>query len=289
VRTGLYIPQRAIVENDLLGNVTTDALLLLDYLRRWVTCKNVKRVRVRERDFFWIKYAQACRDLPILFPRRPILRTQINKIVQLVASLKKNGLIDTVRVRSRCYVHLTEMAHALYPTPDPDSRMDRQAIMSTNDSPDMEKYDSPVMRSRDSKSELYKEEKYEAEPPYTQNTYSNEQLESVKRRLEAIFPKRQWSNTEINLLRRQMPIPECEMKLILRFYELPGPPQFFPADKLSVHDFALARRRQTMKTLLEYWSNETTRAFFFFKTPQGVAEAQRHGWDLSEMRWDANS
>jgi hypothetical protein len=44
-----------------------------------------------------------------------------------------------------------------------------------------------------------------------------------------------------------------------------------------------------MKTLLEYWSDETTRAFFFFKTPQGVAEAQRHGWDLSEMRWDANS
>jgi hypothetical protein len=270
VRTGLYIPQRAIVENDLLGDVTTDALLLLDYLRRWVTCKNAKRVRVRERDFFWIKYAQACRDLPILFPRRPILRTQINKIVQLVASLKKNGLIDTVRSGSRCYVHLTEMAHALYvkPTPDPDSRMDRQAIMSTNDSPDMEKYDSPVMRSRDSKSELYKEEKYEAEPPYTQNTYSNEQLESVKRRLEAIFPKRQWSNTEINLLRRQMPIPEWELKLILRLYQLPAPDGFFPADRVPVHVFVLARRRHTM---------------------EGVAEAQRHGWDLSEMRSDGNA
>jgi hypothetical protein len=286
VRTGLYIPQRAIVEKGLLGGVTTDALLLLDYLRRWVTCKNVKRVRVRERDFFWIKYAQACRDLPILFPRRPILRTQINKMVELVASLKENGLIDTVRVRSRCYVHLTEMAHALYvkPTPDPDSRLDKQSIMSTNDGADMEKYDSPVMRSSDT----YREEPYKEEPPYTQNTYSNEQLESVKRRLETIFPKRQWSNTEINLLREQMPIPECEMKLILRFYQLPGP-QFLPANRLSVHDFVLARRRQTMKTLLEYWSDETTRAFFFFKTPEGVAEAQRHGWDLSEMRWDSNS
>jgi hypothetical protein len=288
VRTGLYIPQRAIVENDLLGNVTTDALLLLDYLRRWVTCKNVKRVRVRERDFFWIKYAQACRDLPILFPRRPILRTQINKMVGLVASLKKNGLIDTVRVRSRCYVHLTEMAHALYPTPDPDSRMDRQAIMSTNDSPDMEKYDSPVMRSRDSKSELYKEEKYEAEPPYTQNTYSNEQLESVKRRLEAIFQKRQWSNTEINLLRRQMPIPEYEMKLILRFYQLPGP-QFLPANKLSEVEFLLARRRHSMKALLDNWGDEVGRAQIFFRTVPGAMEAQRHGWDLTEMQWDGNS
>jgi hypothetical protein len=286
VRTGLYIPQRAIVENGLLGNVTTDALLLLDYLRRWVTCKNVKKVRVRERDFFWIKYAQACRDLPILFPCRPILRTQINKIVQLVGALKKCGLIDTVRSGSRCYIHLTETAHQLYvkPTTDRDSRLDKQTIMSTNDGADMEKYNSPIMRSRDT----YREEQYKEERQYTQNSYSNEQLESVKQRLETIFPKRQWSNTEINLLREQMPIPECEMKLILRFYQLPGP-QFVPANKLSVLEFALARRRQTMKTLLENWSDETTRAFFFFKSPKGVAEARRHGWDLNEMRWDGNS
>jgi hypothetical protein len=52
-------------------------------------------VRVGERDYFWIKYAQACRDLPILFPCRPNLRTQINKIVQLVARLKKCGLISS--------------------------------------------------------------------------------------------------------------------------------------------------------------------------------------------------
>jgi hypothetical protein len=287
VRTGLYIPQRAIVKNGLLGNVTTDALLLLDYLRRWVTCKNVKKLRVRERDFFWIKYAQACRELPILFPRQPILRTRINKVVRLVASLKKNGLIDTVRFRSRCYIHLTEAAHELYvkPTTDPDSRLDKQTIMSTNDGADMEKYDSPITRSRDT----YREEQYKEELPYTQNTYSDEEFESVKRRLETIFPKRQWSNTEITLLRRQMPIPEYEMKLILRLYQLPCVDRFFPADKLPVHLFVLARRRHTMKTLLEYWSDEVSRGLFFFKTPEGVAEAQRHGWDLSEMRWDGNS
>jgi hypothetical protein len=286
VRTGLYIPQRAIVENDLLGNVTTDALLLLDYLRRWVTCKNVRKVRVGERDFFWIKYAQACRELPILFPRRPILRTRINKMVSLVASLKKNGLIDTVRLGSRCYVHLTEAAHQLYVKPmmGSDSRLDKQTIMSTNDGADMEKYDSPITRSRDT----YREEQCKEELPYTQNSYSDEKFESVKRRLETIFPKRQWSNTEINLLREQMPIPECEMKLILRFYQLPGP-QFVPANKLSGLEFALARRRQTMKTLLENWSDETTRAFFFFRTAEGVAEARRQGWDLNEMRWDGNS
>jgi hypothetical protein len=283
----LYIPQAAIVEKGLLGNVTADALLLLDYLRRWVTYKNLKKVRVRERDFFWIKYAQACRELPILFPRRPSLRTQINKMVRLVASLKKNGLIDTVRFRSRCYVHLTETAHELYVkrTTDPDSRLDKQTIISTNDGADIENYESPIMRSRDA----YKEEQYKKELPYTQNSYSEAEFESVKRRLEAIFPKRQWSNTEINLLRRQMPIPEWELKLILRLYRLPAPDGFFPANRVPVHVFVLARRRHTMKTLLEYWSDEVTRGLFFFKTPEGVAEAQRHGWNLSEMRWDGNS
>src|SRR5262249_22207937 len=152
MRTGLYIPQRAIVENDLIGNVTTDAWLLLDYLRRWVTCKNVKKVQVRGHEFFWIKYAQACRELPILFPRRPILRTQINKMVRLVASLKQNGLIDTVRLASRCYIHVTERADKLYVKPtDPDSRLDEHRVTSVNDGANTEKYDGPVMQNHDSK------------------------------------------------------------------------------------------------------------------------------------------
>src|SRR5438477_8206913 len=113
MRTGLYIPQRAIVEKKLLGNITADGWLLLDYLRRWANCKNVKKVQVNGREFFWIKYAQACRELPILFPHRPCLRTQINKMVQLVASLKKHGLIDSIRARSRCYIHITEKAQEL--------------------------------------------------------------------------------------------------------------------------------------------------------------------------------
>lgn len=155
MRTGLYIPQQAIVEKGLLGNVTTDALLLLDYLRRWVTYKNVKKYRFVERDFFWMKYAHACRELPILFPRQPILRTQINKMVRLVASLKKNGLIDTVRFRSCCYIRLTDAAHELYvkPTTGRDSRPDKQTITSVNDGADMEKYDTSVMPSNDNKSD----------------------------------------------------------------------------------------------------------------------------------------
>jgi hypothetical protein len=288
VRTGLYIPQRAIVEKGLLGKVTTDALLLLDYLRRWVTCKNVKEVRVGEYDFFWIKYAQACRELPVLFPHRPILRTQINKMVRLVASLKKNGLIDTVHFRSRCYIHLTEAAHELYvkPTTDPHSRLDKHTITPANDGADMEKYDGPVMRSCDGNTE----EQYKEELHYTRNSYSDDELESVKRRLETIFPKRNWSNTEIAFLRRQMPIPEWEMKLVLRFYHLPNPPRtFLPANKLAEHEFLLVRRRHTMKTLLEWWSDEVTRALFFFKTAEGAAEARRHGWDLNEMRWNGQA
>jgi hypothetical protein len=273
-----------------LGDVTTDALLLLDYLRRWVTCKNVKKVRAGECDFFWIKYAQACRDLPILFPRRPTLRTQINKIVRLVASLKENGLIFTLHFGSRCYIHLSEAAHELYvkPTTGAGSRLDKHTITAAHDGSDMEKCDGPVMRTHDSKSELYKEGKYKEER-YTQNTYSNEEFESVTYRLERIFPKRQWSNTEINLLRTLMPIPEYEMKLILRLYQLPRVDAFFPANKLPEHLFLLARRRHTLKTLLENWSDEVTRGLLFFKSREGMTEAEHHGWDLAEMRWDGNS
>jgi hypothetical protein len=69
-----------------------------------------EKVQFRGHDFFWIKYRQACRELPILFPNRPILRTQLNKMVRLVASLKKHGLIDTARSGSRCYIHITQKA-----------------------------------------------------------------------------------------------------------------------------------------------------------------------------------
>jgi hypothetical protein len=285
MRTGLYIPQRAIVEKDLLGKITTDAWLLLDYLRRWVTCKNVKKAQVRGREFFWIKYRQACRELPILFPNGPILRTQLNKMVRLVASLRKYGLIDSVRSGSRCYIHITPTAHELYakPTMERGSRVDEHSVTSVHDGADMEKYDGPVMRNGDGN----KEEPYREERHYTQNSYSDEELESVKRRLETIFPKRNWSSKEIDFLKVQMPIPEWEMKLILRLYQLPGPQStFLPATKLPGHEFWLSRRRQTMKTLLENWSDEVTRGLFFFRTPYGVGEAQRRGWDLTEMRWD---
>jgi hypothetical protein len=232
VRTGLYIPQRAIIEKEFLVTDTTDAWLLLDYLRRWVTCKNVKKIQVRGREFFWIKYAQACRDLPILFSHRPILRTQINKMVRLVASLKKSGLIDTVRLRSRCYIHITEAALELYvkPTTEPDSRFSEHGVTSANGGSDMERYDDLIMRDHDAK-EQYKNEQHGKELHYTQNNYSEPQFECVKRHLEMIFPKRSWSNIEIALL-RQMPIPMWELTLILRFYQLPIG-DFLSGDKLD--------------------------------------------------------
>jgi len=285
MRTGLYIPQRAIVEKDLLGNITTDSWLLLDYLRRWVTCKNVKRVQVRGHEFFWIKYRQACRELPILFPHRPILRTQINKMVRLVASLKRSGLIDTHRFASRCYIRITERAHELYVKPtDPNSRVDEHGVTSMNDGADMQKYDGPVTCDRDTK-EQYKNEQDEKEREYTQNDYSNNEFECVKRQLETIFPKRNWSKSEIALLTRQMPIPGWELNLILRFYTLPGPVNPFVTGKsLPVHEFLLVRRRHTIRTLLEFWSDEVIRALSFFETWVGRQEAESHGWDPSEMQ-----
>jgi hypothetical protein len=293
VRTGLYIPQRAIIEKNLLGSITTDAWLLLDYLRRWVTCKNLKKVQVEGREFFWIKYRQACRELPILFPRRPILRTQINKMVQLVASLKECGLIESVRFGSRSYIHITEVAQELYARPriETESHVDGHSVTFINEGHDLEKYDGPVMRNRDDKCAVYIEEQYREELDNTQNNYCDDELESVKRRLEAIFPMRKWSTTEMALLRRQMPIPEWELKLITRFYSLAGPDNPFGTGKeLGFHQFLLARRRQTMKILLEHWSDEVTRGLsFFFKTAVGGKKAEIHGWDLTEMRGNGES
>jgi hypothetical protein len=279
----LYIPQRAIVESGLLGNVTTDAWLLLDYLRRWVTCPNVKKLRFRERDFIWIKYPHACRELPILFPGEPLLRTKINKMVLLIASLKKCGLIDTKRLGTRCYIHFTENARKLYAhsTTERASHNDKNSVTSVCDVNDMENHDGSIMYSHgDNKKELDK-----TEQEYTQNSYSNDKLECVKRWLETIFPKRNWSNTEMALLREQIPIPEWELKLITRFYRLPAPAHPYAVGKdLTPDHFLLVRRRHSMKTLLEHWSDEVFQAVSFFKTAAGRRQAEREGWDLSEMR-----
>ena len=289
MRFGLYIPQGAIVQAKLLGRVTTDAWLVLDYLRRWASCKNVKTLQIGNRDFFWIKYSQACRELPILFRRRPTLPTQRNKMVKLVASLKSCGLIQTARAGSRCYIHLTETAQAMYGKPSPQKRFEMDNVTSDNDGAVMVKRDAPVMRNRDGKEEQYKTELEER--CYTPNKdYSNEQLESVKRQLEVIFPKRNWSRTEIALLERQMIIPKWELILVQRLYEIPfEPSRFLPASKLPDHEFLLSRRRQTMKTLLENWSDEVTRGLFFFRTDTGAAEARRRGWNLAEMRLPRDS
>lgn len=285
MRLGLYIPQQAIVEKDLLGKVPTDGWLLLDYLRRWVTCKNVRKQQVQGRQFFWIKYSQACRELPILFPHGPVLRTQINKMVRLVALLKRTGLIDTHRFASRCYIHITERAQELYlkPTTEAASRFNEHGIASTNDDVDVEKHDGPVMRNRDVK-EQYQKEQDRKEQYYTQNRYSDEQLECVKHQLETIFPKRNWSHSEIVLLRRQMPIPKWELTLIRRFYALTNC-DLLPGNKLTEHEFLLTRRRKTMHTLLYYWGDEVGRAqCFFFRSFAGAEEARRRGWDLREMQ-----
>lgn len=288
MRPGLYIPQRAIVEKDLLGKVTTDAWLLLDYLRGWVTCKNVKKVQIDGREFFWIRYRHACRELPVLFPNRPILRTQLNKLVRLIASLKDQGLIDTARLGPRCYVHITRKAQELYakPTAETFSRIGHHT-MSTNDGCDMDNRDGHIMRNDDGTEELNEEKEH----AYTNNSDSNDrELECVKRRLERIFPVRNWSKTDIASLRRQMPIPEWELKLMTRFYTLPMPTRsgVFAKD-LVPHDFLLVRRRQSMRTLLEHWSDEVPRALAFFETFGGRREAESHGWDLSEMRSNGES
>jgi hypothetical protein len=285
VRTGLYIPQRAIVEKGLLGKVPIDAWLLLDYLRRWVTCKNLKKVQVHGLDFFWISYPHACRELPILFPRRPILRTQCNKMVGLVASLRENGLIDTRRFAGRCYVHIRERAQDLYVKPtDSESRLDEHGVTSIYDGADMQNHDDPITRSHDAK-EQYKDEQHEKELHYTQNNYSDDEFECVKRQLETIFPKRNWSSTEIDLLKRQMPIPEWELKLITRFYGLPGPKNPFMTGKhFLTHEFLLARRRQTMRTLLEHWGDEIARALSFFDSWVGRQETESRGWGPGEMQ-----
>ena len=172
MRTGLYIPQRAIVEKDLLGRITTDAWLLLDYLRRWVACKNVRKMQFRGREFFWIKYAQACRELPVLFPNRPILRTKLNKMVRLVASLKKYGLIDSVRSGSRCYIHITPMAHDLYAKPtEAYSRPNEHGVTSVSDGANTEKHAGHVTQNSDAYIQG-EQHKHKEERDYTQNSYS---------------------------------------------------------------------------------------------------------------------
>jgi hypothetical protein len=125
----------------------------------------------------------------------------------------------------------------------------------------MDNCDGHVMPNDDAN----KEERYREKQHYSQNSCSNDELESVKCRLETIFPMRNWSNTEIAALRKQMPIPEWELTLITRFYSVPGPQNPFAFGKdLLPHHFFLARRRQTMKTLLEHWGEEVTRGRSFF-------------------------
>jgi len=205
-------------------------------------------------------------------------------MVRLVALLKRTGLVDTHRFASRCYIHITERAQELYiKRTDPESRLDEHGVTSIHDGVDMQKYDGPVMRNRDVK-EQYQKEQDGKEQSYTQTRYSDEQLECVKHQLEAIFPKRNWSRSEIVLLRRQMPIPKWELTLIRRFYLLQNA-DFMPGDKLTEHEFLLTRRRKTMHTLLYYWSDEVGRAqCFFFRSFAGAQEARRRGWDLREMQ-----
>ena len=263
MRTGLYIPQAEIIKKELLGSVTTDAWLVLDYIRRWSKYDNTKKVQRFGRDYLWIKYTQACRELPIIFPGKPTRRTQLNKMVYLIASLRKAGLIDTFRQGSRCYVYMTDIARSLYAP----SHTAHSAIMVQRDYSVTNSRDGHDMQAHEGQPAIYnKKEQYKENKELycTQNTHTNEQLECVKRAIEVIFPKRIWSNEELRLLKGQMIIPQWEILLIHRFYQMPKPAVLdgVPDTMRREHEFHLLRRRQTR------WRSQR-RSEFETSRPQG--------------------
>ena len=204
-------------------------------------------------------------------------------MVKLVASLKKCGLIQTARSGSRCYIHITETAQALYGKPSPQKRFEMDNVTPDNDAAVTAKRAARVTHNHDAKEEQYD---IEQEERYTQNKeYTNEELECVKREFEIIFPKRSWSLTEINCLKRQIPIPGWELVLVQRFYQIPCEPNphNLPTRMFAEHEFLLARRRQSIETLLNHWSDEVQRALHFFQTDAGAEEARRRGWSRAEM------
>ena len=161
MRRGVYLPQQAIVAHRLLGAVSVDAWLLLDYLRRWESCEKLKTIKRGDMTYFWIDYEHACDELPLLFPHEPSLRTKLNKMVRLVAELKRAALLKTERCGRRCFVCVTESARALYRTPRDLSAADGISVTENRVNAGTRLHDDTVTQCRDdAPPTLYKEEHY---------------------------------------------------------------------------------------------------------------------------------
>lgn len=258
MRNRLYIPQGEINAAGLIGQVNIECWILLDYIRHWPSCKNIRRQQWDGLDFFWLDYETACSELPLLFPNDPKLATKINKLTLLVRRLRSAGLIDTRRLGPRCYMRITSRAAQLY-----ERRESHRPCIDTpiQDVQTLESRDIAVMESRESAGpvHIYKEQLDKETAVHKPASHDiNELSESIAK----IFGRTYLEPHELRELRRQLPIPAGEITLVSRFYELP--PNF--------QDFMLSRRRKSPSTLLHHWTEVVDQAAYYFK-------ASRYKWN----------
>jgi hypothetical protein len=250
VRKRLYIPQGAIDQAGLVGKVNLDCWILLDYIRRWPDCANIRRQKFDAVEYFWLDYRTACEELPLLFPRKPKLVTQVNKLTLLIRQLKTAGLLVTRRLGPRCYMRLTPLAIQLYASRDRRRGFDT----STHDTEIMESHDVHVTGSSDvgGPAYIYKEQ-IDKEPAVHQHLCSAN-IDQLSESIAQIFGRDKLATPELRKLQRQMPIPREEVVLIKGFYSL----------RADYQNFRLNRRRQSIRSLLEHWTEAVDQASYYF-------------------------
>jgi hypothetical protein len=260
MRNRIFIPQSKIDAAGFVGRVNIEGWILLDYLRHWPACKNLRRRQWNGYDFFWLDYHTACQDLPLLFPRRPKPTTQINKLTLLIARLRRGGLIDTRRLGPRCYIRLTSIALSLYAIRD--QTLETDIDMPSQDIQITETCDTDVSSLRDSQHPLHIIEEQLEKEPLSHKPHAPDSIHELSESIAKIFGRTYLEPYELKKLRGQLPIPAGELTLVSRFYEL----------RAHYQDFTLNRRRKSPSTLIDHWAEVVDQAAYYFK-------AHPYKWD----------
>ncbi len=114
IKRTYHINQDAIAALGLLDVFKPEHAMLLDWIRGWRFYPNANRITRDGTEFTWIDYKTAIEQNPMIFRRKVVLKTHINRMGSLIADLSRWGIILPKKSRTgRMYVHLTAKAQDL--------------------------------------------------------------------------------------------------------------------------------------------------------------------------------